>query len=501
MIKGGLKTVPYNEVYVRVGGVGRIVKGIDVSTQKEANRSFETGIGLPIALFVRTASYKDLIAMLRTRARMVSILGRQRIHGIPLLYIDPDNGTRVLTDSLQKELLHIMASSLNPFQNPLLEHYTTMSNSNDFNADNNRNHHSSQHYLQQKLEELIDLDDDDIRQTLTPEECARLAGGYGATDDSLANLLFSVMLSDKDERNDGELSNSSNSNNETPQQNGKLQDLVNEGLTSAVRSGDYNTARQLLILYTLVASKKNQKQQQPQQTGNSCDDKNRDKKVLLQQQQKSLTKTYKEESNLSMRKDNDNFDTLASKVPPPPPPPPLDTDRLRSATNSDGLLSVLGAAEVLKSIQDGSVKKRVEEAVSAIEEWVQNGERSVTFRLASWFDQRAAQGDLKIATEHDTNFMAFVSNKAISNRKNFAKQLRQSVTDVEDLSFLKVIYDMVTKMHSPCLRLELLQYILGLDNRYSVAHVARSVELAATCLNISAHDAIHQDDDVCKDLV
>jgi hypothetical protein len=31
-----------------------------------------------------------------------------------------------------------------------------------------------------------------------------------------------------------------------------------------------------------------------------------------------------------------------------------------------------------------------------------------------------------------------------------------------------------------------LQYILGLDNRYSVAHLARSVELAGTCLSISA---------------
>ena len=114
--------------------------------------------------------------------------------------------------------------------------------------------------------------------------------------------------------------------------------------------------------------------------------------------------------------------------------------------------------------------------------------------MASWFDQRAAQGDLKIATEHDTSFLAFVSNKAISNRKTFAKQLRHSTTDVEDLGFLKVIHDMVSKMNSPCLRLELLQYILRLDNRYSVAHVARSVELVATCLNIFAYEAIHKDD-------
>lgn len=51
-----------------------------------------------------------------------------------------------------------------------------------------------------------------------------------------------------------------------------------------------------------------------------------------------------------------------------PPPPPLDTDRLRSATNSDGLLAVLGAAQVLKAMQDGSAKRRVTQAITSIEE-------------------------------------------------------------------------------------------------------------------------------------
>ena len=53
---------------------------------------------------------------------------------------------------------------------------------------------------------------------------------------------------------------------------------------------------------------------------------------------------------------------------PPPPPPPLDTDRLRSATNSDGLLAVLGAAQVLRAMQDGSAKRRVKESIDSIEE-------------------------------------------------------------------------------------------------------------------------------------
>lgn len=93
--------------------------------------------------------------------------------------------------------------------------------------------------------------------------------------------------------------------------------------------------------------------------------------------------------------------------------------------------------------------------------------------------------------EDNSDFLAFVSNKATSNRKKFALQLRElvEVTSFGDLSFLTNIHQIVSKMHSPCLRLELLQYVLGLDNRYSVAHVARSVELAATCMSISAETA------------
>ena len=91
-----------------------------------------------------------------------------------------------------------------------------------------------------------------------------------------------------------------------------------------------------------------------------------------------------------------------------------------------------------------------------------------------------------------SNFMAFISNKAISNRKKFAQQLRDAaaVTDFDSLEFLRAIHVVASQMNSPCLRLELLQYILGLDNRYSVAHVTRSVELAATCLNLSEAEVL-----------
>lgn len=67
MVKGGLTTIPYNEVYIRVGGLGRICCGVDVITGKQCNdadgtgRSFDNGIGLPVALFVREADYGHLV--------------------------------------------------------------------------------------------------------------------------------------------------------------------------------------------------------------------------------------------------------------------------------------------------------------------------------------------------------------------------------------------------------------------------------------------------------
>lgn len=56
-------------------------------------------------------------------------------------------------------------------------------------------------------------------------------------------------------------------------------------------------------------------------------------------------------------------------------------------------------------------------------------------------------------------------------------------SDKNVVQFMQVMYEIVESMHSPCMRLELLQYILGLDNRYSVALIKESMELAATCIS------------------
>ena len=160
--------------------------------------------------------------------------------------------------------------------------------------------------------------------------------------------------------------------------------------------------------------------------------------------------------------------------------------RSHAQTSSYGLLTVFGAAQILAAMRDGNAKKRTEESVKAVEEWVQYGEGSVKFRLASWRDQRADEQN--VALESDSKFMAFASGKAITNRKRFAEQLKAAIehTDFSSIQFLRTINSILGSMHSPCLRLEILHFILGLDNRYSVSHVQKSIELAATCLSVAS---------------
>lgn len=98
-------------------------------------------VGIPVALFVRTINYGDLIALLRLRARMCKYFGRKQMNGIPLLFCSPDYGIRILTENLQNNLLRTMSKNLNPFQNPLLMHKTQIEN-------------SSEQHLQQKYEEV-----------------------------------------------------------------------------------------------------------------------------------------------------------------------------------------------------------------------------------------------------------------------------------------------------------------------------------------------------------
>ena len=137
--------------------------------------------------------------------------------GLPLLMITPDMPVRVLTEKLQHKLLKVAAQHLNPFQNSLIAHKTKI-------------HDTDPDHMQTKLEELIDLDDK-MRETLTKEELVRIAGGFGATDDSVAKILRDAMVQDKKKTSDG------TSDNGDYEERHELQDIVNEGLAA---SGKHN---------------------------------------------------------------------------------------------------------------------------------------------------------------------------------------------------------------------------------------------------------------------
>ncbi len=210
-----------------------------------------------------------------------------------------------------------------------------------------------------------------------------------------------------------------------------IEDMTDALLTQKI--GDFNTSRQLLILYTLVASRGQQERERAmsvlstrsidgmENLTEKIDPKSpSDHKQRLSRQFSACSSSLISERSLTQKIDVSSSQmTNVTKRPSilsPPPPPPLDCDRLRSATNSDGLLAVLGASEVLKSMQNEAAKKRSLEAIEALEEWIEKSENSVSYRLAHWRDLTTAQGDLKIRVEERSNLMKFVSKQAINNR-------------------------------------------------------------------------------------
>ncbi|CAJ1964865.1 unnamed protein product [Cylindrotheca closterium] len=513
LVKGGFQVVPYNEVFLRVGGRGRIVQGMDTVTREARNdvkgtgRSFGTGMGLPVALFIRSCTIGDILTLLRTKARVEHVLGDQYIHGIPLLVITPDCGVRVFSERLQHAFWKLAAHRVNPFQNPILEPSLKVDDPN-------------QNYLHQKALEQISFLDDDyeddgnaewVSSYLTIEECARLAGGFGATDEFLAKLLEKAREQDLLEDSDEENLKSPRSSHRRRNRHDSLNNVMSTALNAALRSNDYYTARQLLIVYSIVSTghyhdrfehnHQGSKQKGPNneisdQGGNDTGAEDPTSLEFAYRVSETATNSALPVSKQHEKVPDEAAEQKEEKSFSPqftPVLPSLDTWRLRNATNSQGILFVLGAVEILSAARSGSAQSRAKESIVALDEWVQYGEESVAFRIASWSKQRATEHDTHVALEGSSQFMAFVSNKAITNRKGFAKKLQSALeaekgadavasSEESHLCFLKRIQEIVNSLHAPCLRLEILQYILGLDNRFSVDHIRHSMELAVTCM-------------------
>ena len=106
----------------------------------------------------------------------------------------------------------------------------------------------------------------------------------------------------------------------------------------SVRASDYYTSRQLLILYSLVSSESGRLITPERTLGE------KEKLPVVnthknEEQQKSLLDSKVMLMRYSKDGDPNVLQSVKKSLLPRPPPPPLDTDRLRSATNSDGLLA------------------------------------------------------------------------------------------------------------------------------------------------------------------
>lgn len=422
IIKGGFKVVPYNECFLRVGGPSRILEGKDVSNGQPAKRSLDKGVGLFVALFIRTTTMADIVQLLRTKARIAHVLGEEHVKDIPLLYLHNENGVRVFTRQMQDDFWKQASVMLQPFANPAWALTT-------------KYHETNEKSLQHKIQEFLDLDER-ILSKLNHHELGKIAGGFGVTDRSFLELC----------------------QHQTEFQH--VYEILQQSFAATIRANDYYAARQLLVLYSLAnTSPEGQAISKMQERLHGIPAASYSDVSLLTQKGAKIARL----------------------------PKPLATKRWRRATNSKGLLVVLGAAQILKTVTNRSAKRRAEETVEAVEEWVHHGEESVAFRVASWRNQRADEADSNIAMGTDAKFMAFVTNKSVTNRRKFAQQLRKSAPENDEFDpmvFLQGIYEIVCQMHSPCMRLELLQYILALDNRYSVELIKESMELAATCLSV-----------------
>lgn len=412
---------------------------------------------------------------------------------------------------IQHHFWKLAARKVNPFQNPMLEPM--------LKADDT--HHQS--YLHQKaLEQISFVDDNDGGNVgdgyLTIEECARLAGGFGATDEFLAKILEKAREQDLlEDANGGDDGDDNGQKHGSPRSVGRhrhnrrhdsslLTKVMSTALDAALRSNDYYTARQLLIVYSLVSTGHyHDRFEHANLKGNQGGSPNTGEanahEVEVENPASSLEFAYKvSETTSAMPLNKDNMpqevgkreEEKSNKHQSIPLPASLDTWRLRNATNSQGILFVLGAVEIMSAARNGSAQSRAKESIVALDEWVHYGEESVAFRIASWSKLRATEHDTNVALEGSSQFMAFVSNKAITNRKGFSKKLQSALeaaqedadgaSEESNLCFLKRIQEIVNSLHAPCLRLEILQYVLGLDNRFSVDHIRHSMELAVTCM-------------------
>eukprot|EP00667_Euglena_gracilis_P005369 EG_transcript_5404 len=140
---------------------------------------------------------------------------------------------------------------------------------------------------------------------------------------------------------------------------------------------------------------------------------------------------------------------------------------------TEQMLPLVGVFVVFASIHTGGMKKRLKDALDTLKNWLDQS-ASLPFRMASWHS-------MKNENHPDSRMLPFIGGQAITNRTKFYDALRK-LEDCDSFThYLIELSVIVSGLHHPCLRLDLLQFILGLDNRYSATILRETIDLALRC--------------------
>lgn len=148
-------------------------------------------------------------------------------------------------------------------------------------------------------------------------------------------------------------------------------------------------------------------------------------------------------------------------------------DGLAAKAKSPGMLVMVGTTILLNELVSGRMMSRVDEACRHLEGWLHEA-GSLVFRLKSWRELTTRRKPSQI--------ISFVTKKAIRNRANFRSALAEVEGCQHDaLSCMTKLHNLVVELRNPCLRLELLQRIYGLNEQYDIQAV---LDVATTAMRL-----------------
>jgi len=141
----------------------------------------------------------------------------------------------------------------------------------------------------------------------------------------------------------------------------------------------------------------------------------------------------------------------------------------------------IGATVALDEYTSGRMSAHINEACQKLETWLADS-TSIMFRIKSWHELSAHH-----PTSEGPSFSSFVTQKAISNRQMFLCELIKLKSCQDILDSMEKLCALVNELHHPCLRLELLQHILGLDSGFDLKRVHDVVALAYEVVSGAKH--------------